>query len=225
MKLFKKGFAILLCGASALLSGCSSKKTINSVGFGVKEQEGFVSAKFDLVQKDKVEFEVSFGIAVEDTNYAWSDIRTDHAISYFCLHVFSGASVDHGTLSEAKKRLASNVNISETVTIDVGESSDNSVNDKKYREKVGKSDISYRVFYITETISIEAERFNLEGDQTYISMTANALDDEHNEIEEFGSHTKNRERGIQCPYTYNENTVTFDGEKCTSILFWAASAD
>lgn len=222
MKLLKKGFAILLCGASALLSGCSLKKTVKSIGFGVKEGEGFVSAKFDLVQKDKVEFEVSFGIAVEDTNYAWSDIRADHAITYFCLHVFSEIDIDHGSLAEAKERTASNVDISETVTIDVGESSGNSVNYRKYREKVGKSDISYRVFYIIETIVIEAERFNLEGDKTCISMTANALDDEHNEIEEFGSHSKNRERGIRCPYTYNDNTVTIDGEKCTSILFWAA---
>ena len=225
MKLFKKGFAILLCGASALLSGCSLKKTIKSIGLGVNEQEGFVSAKFDLVQKDKVEFEVSFGIAVEDTNYSWSDIRADHAITYFCLHVFSEVHIDHGSLAEAKARTASNVDISETVTIDVGESSDNSVNYKKYREKVGKSDISYRVFYIINTTVIEAERFNLEGDQTYISMTANALDDEHNEIEEFGSHSKNRERGIRCPYTYNDNTVTIDGENCTSILFWAVSTD
>lgn len=212
MKQIKRGAIVLLCSASALLSGCSSKK-VSSAGISVKN-DGFVIADFDLVQKEKVHFDVSFGIAVEYEKTTWEEIIDKYNIYYFTLHIFSEQSFN--TYSEAKK---ANKYISEVVTIDVSKYSDVKVKEKSYKEKYTNNGKPYKAFYVETKVDLDATKFDLDGTKTCLAFTSNALDSKRNEIETFGSHTKGNESGISLEYTYSDNTVTFVEEKCTSITY------
>ena len=218
MKLFKKGALLLLCGASALLSGCS-KTTVSSVFASVNEK-GFVIAKFDLEQKDIVKFDVSFGAVFDHKNITWEQARDKHGICYFVLHVFSSASVSYGTSwDETMRILGSNVHIKEEYVVDVSEFSESQVEEKIEKDEYINGGRPYKYFYVNETVSLDAKRFDLKGDTTSLIFTANALDSERKEIEQFGQHSKGNERGISCTYTYSNNKVTFDEKECMSYSY------
>ena len=215
MKLFKKGFAFLLCGASALLSSCSSKEKVCTI-VGLYTIDAFVSIEYDLVQKDIVKFDVSFGVAVTDTETTWEEIVDRYDINYFKLHVYSSTYVNHGSYQEAMEILNTNVEISERITLDVSKNSETKVKEKLFKNKNINDGNRLKMFYVDQNVSIEAERFAFNGDGANFYLDSGVLDTKKNliQIEEI-EHTREVTDGIQMDYTYDDGTVTF--EKLTSF--------
>lgn len=218
MNIFKKGFALLLCGASVLLSSCSSKYENSSVTFNVKE-EGFVLAEFDLEQTKDVDFNISFGIAIGDSKSSWEQIRDKYGISYFVLHVYSRAifrGVDN--IAEHPEIFNSYAYISEEYVVYVGKDTDLKIEEKIYKEDFNKAK-EYKTFYCNKSISLDAHKFEMKGDITSLEFCSIVLDSEYNEIETFGSYSKRKYKALKCEFTYSDMKVSFIKEKCIPCIY------
>lgn len=211
MKLIKKGAIVLLCGASALLSGCSSKKTVSSINAGVNEKS-FVMVEFDLVQTNNVKFDVSFGIVYDHKNITWEQARDTYGIYYFILHMYNE---NWGKSESTSEDATEVVYLAEDFIVDVSQYSSSQVVEKVFDDDELNYGRPFKAFYVEQTIELEAKRFELKG-RPMLFFTVGALDSEHNEILVFGSHAKDAEFecGIICEYGFKGSTVTFNDKYC-----------
>ena len=207
MKLYKKGLPLLLCLASTVLCGCSSKNSV-CTHVGVYSVDAFVQAELDLVQKDVVEIDVYFGVAAIDTKTTWDDIVYEYHIDYFKLKAYTSAYcyLDK-SYQQAVDTLGSNVYISKEYIVDVSSSSSTKVEEKNFRNKYVNDGKTIKMFYVKQTISLLAKQYSYNGDGAKFYLACGAFTNENKLADKYQRELKD---GLYMDYTYEESVVKFE---------------
>ena len=198
MKLYKKGFFLLLCGVSTLITGCGYSSKISSLP-GTSEYRCYLSSRFEMKQKHIVEFDLEYGFASDFAYEDWRNRVAQFDIDYFGLYLtISGVS---GGITTFEDKMIAKASVSDkSLNWTIENRLESACNDGK----------AISVGYVEENLTLLAESFDVQTKEGQFTLYVSSLDAYGNKVStERYYNIVATSYGITGNFTYDENEVTF----------------